>query len=85
MSNEKNPSCLEYVGDYTVQLNGMIITHHCKDPNSTTIIMESKRVFSWLKWLRDAKGCISQIRFFSCQKEFTENSVLRESLACLSF
>ena len=37
--------------------------------------MESKRVFSWLKWSRDAKGCISQIRSFSCQKELMENSV----------
>ncbi len=34
LNNEKNPSCLGYIEDYTKQLlyMGIIINYHCKDP-----------------------------------------------------
>ena len=41
MSHEKNPGCLGYVGDYTIQL----YINNYKDPNKPTSIMESDKGF----------------------------------------
>ena len=32
LSNEKNPGCLVYVGDYTTQLYRDYFINHCRDP-----------------------------------------------------
>ena len=45
MSNEKNPGCLGYIGDYTTQLCGGYNKPLYKDPWKTTSIMESKASF----------------------------------------
>ena len=43
MSNEKNPGCLGYIGDYSTQLCGDYHDHY-NDPYLTTSMMESMRV-----------------------------------------
>ena len=43
LSNEKNPDCLGYIGDYTTQLLVGIIISHYKDPFKPTRIQ-------WIQW-----------------------------------
>ena len=44
LSNETNPGCLGYIGDYTTQYVGILISQY-KDPYKPTSIMESSKGF----------------------------------------
>ena len=44
VSNEKNPGCLDCIGDYTTQYMA-IFTSQYKDPYKPTSIMESRSFF----------------------------------------
>ena len=45
LSNEKNPGCLGYIGDYTTQLYRDCNNNNYKDPYEPTSIMESNKGF----------------------------------------
>ncbi len=44
LSNEKNPSCLGYIGDEILHSYMGIILNHCKDPYQTTDFFRGSRI-----------------------------------------
>ena len=59
LSNEKKPSCVRYLRDYTAVSNYVgIIINHCKDPFIKQSILHGKHgiFLSWLTWKRLSPG-----------------------------
>ena len=77
MSNEKGMVVQGiYISGVILPTYMGIIINHSKDPYQITSAMESKRVFSWLKWcfsclLRNAKPLPLQVSEYDRQKIYT--------------
>ncbi len=90
MSNEENPGCLGYIGDYTTQLCGHYHKPLYKDPYQTTRIQWKVRLFFFR--VSNGRFFYAQISFRGffivqpgCKRRKERGSLLRPALGLLSF